>query len=112
MKTLHLTLSKEPFAVMVTGEKQQEFRDPSQWMISRMYKNGRIANYDFVKFTNGYGKDKPYFIAVYKDFYRENRATRHEWSTGFAVVSVPGDFVINIGQIIEKGNLNNQQNKL
>lgn len=104
-KTLHLSLKKLPFEVMVTGEKQEEIRSDSQWIQSRMYKNGKIRDYDVVKFVNGYGSDKPYFIAKYVEFYRQSKAERYEYSTGFAVVALPGDYIIIIGKIIETGNL-------
>lgn len=69
LKILHLSLKKEPFEVMVTGEKNQEFRKPTKWILSRLYnKDGTPKHYDVVKFTNGYGKDKPQFVCEYKGF--------------------------------------------
>ena len=51
MSTLKLSINKKAFDVMVTGEKTEEFRDESKWIMSRLKKD-----YDFVQFTNGYGK--------------------------------------------------------
>jgi len=63
---LYLSLKKEPFAVMVTGEKQEEFRKNSGWIRSRLFdKKDNEKKYDYIKFVNGYGADKPYFICKY-----------------------------------------------
>lgn len=101
MKTLHLTLSKKPFEVMVTGEKTFEFRKPSNWIKSRLYEKG----YDVVKFINGYGADKPYFIAEYRTFWRTKSNSAIPYSNGLIVNVEDGDFVISIGKILETGNL-------
>ena len=102
-KTLHLTLSKLPFDVMVTGEKTEEFRKNSQWIRSRLI--GK--DYDFVKFTNGYGKDKPYFICQYKDYIQCYMTFhRRKYSNGLVVEGIGrGDFIIYLGKIIETGNI-------
>jgi len=60
MNILHLSIKKEPFEVMVTGEKDIEVRKISTWIDSRLFnKNGSKKHYDLVKFTNGYGKSRP-----------------------------------------------------
>ena len=56
--TLKLTLKKEWFLLMLSGKKKQEYRKPSRWIESRI----ADKSYQFIKFTNGYGSDKPYFI--------------------------------------------------
>ena len=101
MKILHLSLKKEPFEVMVTGEKKHEFRKNSRWINSRLY--GK--SYDVVKFVNGYGSDKPYFIAEYLGYDRVKYIHQHYYSNGLVVTCFNGDFVINLGKIIEKGNI-------
>lgn len=58
MSTLNLSLHKLPFDVMLTGEKDKEYRKPSKWIVSRLYnKDGTLKKYDVVKFVNGYGHD-------------------------------------------------------
>lgn len=108
MKILHLTLSKKPFEVMVTGEKNEEFRVGSDWIRSRLIdKKDKWKNYDAIKFVNGYGKDKPYFICKYDGFMEcyMDVAIR-EYSNGLKVEGIgKGDFIIYCGEIIEKGNL-------
>ena len=47
-------------SVMVIGEKFEEFRDESKWILSRLNKD-----HDYIQFTNGYGSERPVFIAKY-----------------------------------------------
>ena len=54
---------------MVTGEKNREYREPTKWISSRLfYKDGTRKDFDVVKFTNGYERDKPYFAASFLGF--------------------------------------------
>ena len=62
-RILHLTLKKRWFDLMVAGKKKVEYRQSSRWIISRLEKE-----YDVIKFTNGYGSDKPYFFCQYNGF--------------------------------------------
>jgi hypothetical protein len=99
MKTLHLSLKKQPFDVMHTGEKNKEFRKDTPWIRSRLLtKNGERKHYDVVKFTNGYGSDKPCFIAEYKGF--EFTEGNYTYSNGLKVVVTGMDFTINLGKVI------------
>lgn len=105
-KVLRLTLKKEPFDVMVTGEKSTEYRHPSEWIVSRLIeKNERCRSYDYVMFINGYGKDKPYFIAEYLETYRIFLRQTYEYSNGMEVDVRIGDFAICVGRVLDKGNL-------
>src|SRR6056300_1026422 len=60
-KILHLTLKKSWFELMVSGEKTTEFRKPSDWIKQRLVDK----EYELVRFVNGYGSDKPFFVAKY-----------------------------------------------
>jgi hypothetical protein len=100
-RVLHLTLSRKPFEVMVTGEKKTEFRCQSPWIVSRI----RNKTYDFVRFVNGYGEDKPYFVAVYGGFEIETKPNEYTYSNGLVVNTDAGTVKIHIGEIIERGNL-------
>tara|TARA_B100000787_G_C16163511_1_gene282671 strand:- start:111 stop:422 length:312 start_codon:yes stop_codon:yes gene_type:complete len=97
--TLHLALKKEWFDLMVSGKKKAEYRKPSKWIISRLKKE-----YDFIKFTNGYGSDKPYFICEYNGFEISSKS-----KTIFLVTSKieieEGSYIINLGKILETGNI-------
>lgn len=102
-RTLLLTLSKKPFQVMVTGEKTIEYRKPSKWILSRL----KGKDYDYVKFVNGYGNDKPYFVAEYKGWTQNTLPYNLSYSNGLNVVTESGDLFIYLGKVIEKGNLKN-----
>jgi hypothetical protein len=109
-RVLHLTLSKAPFEVMVTGEKKQEFRKPSKWIESRLLdkqKSFQPKEYDLVKFTNGYGKSCPWFIAEYKMFNRHShfyKELKKVYSNGLEVLVQSDDYIIHLGEILEIGN--------
>ncbi len=109
MKILHLTLNKKAFEVMVTGEKTKEFRKPSKWMLSRIRtKEGTPKVYDYVKFTNGYGNDKPYFIAPFRYARLSNYRFQDKFTNGLEVDVLKGDVIIDLGYVTEKGNIMRQ----
>ena len=99
MTTLHLTLKKEWFDLMVSGEKRTEYRSPSNWIKSRLEKQ-----YDTVKFVNGYGKDKPYFICEYKGFEISQEEKIVRFNTSKIDIN-KDDYIIHLGKILEIGNL-------
>ncbi len=104
-KILKLTLKKPPFDVMITGEKKSEYRNTSKWMKSRLYnKDGTKRDYDLIKFTNGYGKQRPYFYAEFLDFEIVKKVNK-KYSNGLKVFYPEleeGYFKINLGKIILK----------
>ena len=100
-KTLYLTLKKPQFKVTLSGEKKIEYRRHSEWISSRLTNK----KYENVKFVNGYGADKPYFIAKYNGFDQIKKNERLTFSNGLVVQVEVGDFAIKLGTIIETGNL-------
>lgn len=108
-RILHLSLKKKPFAVMVTGEKREEFRKNSDWIRSRLFdKYDNEKEYDYIKFVNGYGSDKPYFICKYKGFMEcYMNVSERIYSNGLSITGIgKGDFIIYCGEIVERGNFN------
>lgn len=113
-RLLWLTLKKEAFEVMVTGEKIIEFRKKSKWIESRLFdKKGKVREYDFIVFTNGYGNDKPYFIAEMVAFKETKRVGSqiYSYSNGLTVEVEQGDYMILIGNVLKIGNYENRRNK-
>lgn len=107
-KVLHLSLYKEAFEVMVTGEKTEEYREPSKWIKSRLLnKDGSFRDYDYVKFVNGYGKNKPYFITKFLGCsqFEPKVGEFKNYSNGLEVSVLNKDYIIYLGEIYEKGNL-------
>lgn len=93
---LYLTLKKPQFQVTVTGEKNSEFRRPSQWILSRVLNK----SYDFIKFTNGYGSDKPNFIRECNGW-KYAEPNTHTYSNGL-VIKVDSNYIeIVLGKIIK-----------
>lgn len=108
MKVLNLTLKKPPFDVMLTGEKKLEYREPTAWILSRLFdKNGTRKEYDAVKFVNGYGSDKPYFVVEFKGWQHVHfKSHTIKYSNGFELQIEEGYYiVIKLGKILESGNL-------
>ena len=95
-----MTLKKEPYAVMVSGEKKEEFRLKSKWVEGRLIcsKTGRDKRYSRVKFVNGYGKTKPSFTVSFKGYKLEANGVYREYSNGL-VVNTRGKptYVISLG---------------
>ncbi len=103
MKTLQLNITHEAFAVMVTGEKTIEYRMPTDWIKSRLFTGKKNKAYDRIKFTAGYGRNKPYFICTYKGYCLSNLYADVFFSNGLKVTK--GQYYsIKLGRIIEVGN--------
>lgn len=97
-KILHLTLKKQWFDLVASGEKKYEFRKPSKWIASRLV--GK--EYDAIKFTNGYGKNKPSVQVEYKGYYINMLFMLKEtYLNGNDVIVDIGDYVICLGEIWE-----------
>ena len=87
---------------MLNGIKKQEFRKPSKWIKTRL----ENKSYQFVKFVNGYGKNYPFFICEYKGF--KISKEKHTFNFDGQEVSLEkGDYIIQLGRIIDYGNLDN-----
>lgn len=109
MSILKLTLNKAAFDVMVTGEKKEEYRVKSKWIMSRLWKQDKTKlplkfyyrkHYDFVEFTNGYGKARPKFTAHFIDFLENLVPFEKTYSNGLKVKVNPTDQIIRIGEIV------------
>src|SRR6056300_1328403 len=99
-KILHLTLKKSWFELMVSGEKTTEFRKPSDCIKQRLVDK----EYELVRFVNGYGSDKPFFVDKYLGY----KVAKKDEEIPFKKETIgikKGDYKIFLGKIIEKGNL-------
>ena len=66
-KVLHLTLRKEPFDDIRSGEKTIEYRDYKEHWIKRlMNADGSFKSYDLVLFKNGYQAQAPEILVECK----------------------------------------------
>lgn len=68
MRILQLTLKKKWFDLIASGDKVFEYREYKQHWMSRLIGKNGTRDYDEVRFTNGYGSNRPYirveFIGV------------------------------------------------
>jgi hypothetical protein len=55
IRVLRLTLKRKWFDMIASGEKREEYRTQSNWILSRL--DGK--EYDRIEFKNGYGKNVP-----------------------------------------------------
>lgn len=98
--TLFLTLKKLQFEVTSSGEKNIEYRKAGKWILSRLINK----DYEYVKFTNGYGQDRPYFICEFKGWSYAKPGV-FNFSNGL-VVNVDERYVeISLGNIITVKNI-------
>ena len=99
-KILHLTLKKSWFDLMISGEKTTEFRKPSDWIKQRLIDK----EYALIRFVNGYGSDKPFFVTKYLGYEVAEKDEEILFKKE-TVVMKKGDYKIFLGEIVEKGNL-------
>jgi hypothetical protein len=108
IQTLHLTLKQPWFNLMLTGEKTKEYRDPSKWIMSRLFWEQNLyfpKKFDKIRFANGYGAHRPWFEV---EFLGVNKAILKEtlhYTTG-DTLELYGEFlVIRLGKVLDSGNL-------
>jgi hypothetical protein len=101
---LHLSLYGAAFQVMQSGEKTEEFR-AAGGKIEKQVLRQRGGKFDSVKFINGYGHDRPWFIADFNGYEYLQEPTTREYSNGLKVELEAGTLVILLGQVRESGNL-------
>lgn len=117
MKTLHLTLKKKWFDMILTGEKKEEYREIKPYWIKRIasawnfldsdltyWENGNemfeSVEFDVIIFKNGYSKNAPEMEIECKGI--EMGLTKSHWcDDGEKKV-----FVIMLGKILFHKNCN------
>jgi len=65
LRVLHLTLKKQWFDMVESGEKLEEYREIKPYWDVRLAKN-----YDVIKFRNGYSKDSPVIIIELNEVFK------------------------------------------
>jgi hypothetical protein len=102
--TLTLVLKGDWYDLMITGEKNREFRKPTQWIKSRLIdKEGKSRNYTFVKFIHGYKRNAPYFLCEYEGFGTGYSNTyKFKSRPDLEVVVHPEDYVLFLGKVVYK----------
>ena len=81
-RTLHLTLKKKWFDMILHGQKREEYREVKDYWMKRLAgvngcgtsynftilhnRENKCLDYDYVSFRNGYSKDAPQFTVECK----------------------------------------------
>lgn len=108
-KILFFNLKTEPFKVMVTGEKNFEYRDIKQWSTSRLLnKDGSPKHYDYVMFQIAYNPTNPFFYCEYLGF-EKIKSVDINYSNGFKVKFEDERYAIKLGDIVFRGNLKSKK---
>jgi signal peptidase I len=96
-RVLRLTIKKHWFDMIASGEKRQEYRVPSNWILSRLI--GK--QYDAVEFSNGYGKHVPKSLVKYLGWHRNQGDANPKWG------AIPGQryIIIRLGNVISLHNV-------
>jgi hypothetical protein len=66
-KILHLTLKKQWFDAIKSGEKKKEYRNVTRWSIPRLWLENEPRPYDLIEFRNGYSKTARRMVVEYLD---------------------------------------------
>lgn len=99
-KVLKLTLKKKWFDLMKDGFKKIEFRDPSDWIFSRLLdENGDKRKYDLIEFKNGYAKNAPSFYCEFLGWDIEEKCSEYVFGSE-KIISDVGTVKIFLGKIL------------
>ncbi|CAD7940244.1 unnamed protein product [Amoebophrya sp. A25] len=108
LRRLRLELAAPAFAVMVSGEKKEEFREfKSHWTKRLENGAGKLQKFDVVEFRNGYGDDKPLIvIAINRIRLNAGTAISRLYSNGLSI-EIPKTrktYVIELGAVLYRKN--------
>lgn len=98
MKITTLVLKYEPFDVMITGEKPNEFRRQSNWIKSRLYDKQGAIKVTHIKFVRGFTKNANWFIVPVKYILLKQigKNINIKYSTGFNLTIEAGKLFYEI----------------
>jgi len=104
MRTLQLTLKKQWFDLIASGLKSFEYREYKKHWMSRLLDKNGTRYFDEVRFTNGYGKHRPFIrcefigsLVLKGGFCSPNNNEPLEDDKYY--------FVIYLGKVLEVGNV-------
>lgn len=67
--TLKIVIKKEWFDLIKSGKKKIEYREQSDFWVSRLYdENDKKRKYDQIEFINGYNKNARRMLTKYEGF--------------------------------------------
>ena len=83
-----LTLYGKYFREIENGTKTKEYRKNTLYYRSRIRDSYGVVKHDCIRFTNGYGRNRPFIIVELKD-----------------VLETKEMFTLYLGKILSKGNV-------
>jgi hypothetical protein len=96
---LHLNVKKKWFDMIKSGEKKEEYRDSSNYWMSRIGNNIKIKKLHYhptdviICFSNGYAKNRPQIFIECKGLHLG--IGKKEWGA-----SDEQQFILSLGQIL------------
>lgn len=93
MKVLHLTLKKQWFDMIASGEKREEYREIKPYWTRRLA-DIRADEYDAVRFRNGYRTDSPAVTVELEGIF--SGFGRKEWGAPSERV-----YILRLGRILQ-----------
>lgn len=103
MKTLHLTLKRKWFDMILSGEKTEEYRDIKPFWTKRfkpMLSDFQKSGYTSITFSNGYSKNRPQFEIEFKGIFIREGVFHWGAEPDFKY------FVLELGEILTTKNIN------
>ncbi|MCK5644296.1 MAG: ASCH domain-containing protein [Gammaproteobacteria bacterium] len=90
VRILHLTLKKQWFDMIASGEKTEEYRE------LKMYWHKRLSGktFDAIQFRNGYGKGAPKMLVELKAIIQGHG--RPEWGSGYTE-----RYILRLGRMLQ-----------
>src|SRR5688572_17064825 len=107
-RILKLTLKQPWFDLELSGEKPFELRDyGNAWIESRLFdKNGKAREYDYIEYTNGYGKHRPSFTCKFSGFTNGKFKMNIKYRNGAKlIVWMQNKYMIFNGPVVAKRNI-------
>lgn len=89
--------------MIASGEKAFEYREYKPHWMSRLLGRSGYQNYDEIRFTNGYGKHRP-FLRVEFEGMAIIEGKYCEQANGEPLEPEQKYFVIGLGKVLEIGN--------
>lgn len=106
-KILHLTLKKKWFDMILSGEKKEEYREPKQYWITRLYVDGLLffppKQFDIIRFKNGYQNDAPEMDVEFIS--TEHKSKWCKYNKDWGAEEGKDYIVINLGKVISSNNI-------
>ena len=94
MKILNLTLKKQWFDMILSGEKTEEYREIKEYWNKRLLEN----SFDVILFSNGYGSNVPKILIELKGI--QIGFGNKQWGAPDEKV-----YILSLGEILETRNL-------